>query len=29
MGTTLGSLNDGGVIDRIIESYQNHPNVKD
>ena len=25
MATTLASLND--VIDRIIESYQNHPNV--
>ena len=26
-GTTLGPLNDSDAIDRIIESYQNHPNV--
>ena len=25
--TTLGSLNDSDVIDRIIKSYQNHPSV--
>ena len=24
IGTTLGSLNDSDVIDRIIKSYQNH-----
>ena len=27
IGTTLGSLNDSDVIDRIIKSYQNHPSV--
>ena len=27
IGTTLGSLNESDVIDRIIKSYQNHPNV--
>ena len=27
IGTTLGSLNDSGVIDRIIKSCQNHPSV--
>ena len=27
MATTLASLNDRDVIDKIIESYQNHPNV--
>ena len=27
LGTTLGSLNDSDVIDRIIKSYQNHPSV--
>ena len=27
IGTTLGSLNDSDVSDRIIESYQNHPSV--
>ena len=27
MGTTLESLNDSDVIDRIIKSYQNHPSV--
>ena len=27
IGTTLGSLNDSDVIDRIIKSYQNHPSA--
>ena len=27
IGTTLGSLNDSDVIDRIIKSYENHPSV--
>ena len=27
IGTTLGYLNDSDVIDRIINSYQNHPSV--
>ena len=27
IATTLGSLNDSDVIDRIIKSYQNHPSV--
>ena len=27
IGTTLGSLNDNEVIDKIIKSYQNHPSV--
>ena len=27
IGTTLGSLNDSDVIDRIIRSYQNNPSV--
>ena len=27
IGTTLGSLNDSYVIDRIIESYENYPSV--
>ena len=27
IGTTLGSLNDSDVIDRINKSYQNHPSV--
>ena len=27
IGTTLGSLNDSDVIDRMIKSYQNHPSV--
>ena len=27
IGTTLGSLNDSDVIDRIIKSYQSHPSV--
>ena len=27
IGTTLGSLNDSDIIDRIIKSYQNHPSV--
>ena len=27
IGTTLGSLNDSDVIDRIIKSYQNNPSV--
>ena len=27
IGTTLGSLNESDVIDVIIKSYQNHPNV--
>ena len=27
LGTTLGSLNNSDFINRIIESYQNHPNV--
>ena len=27
IGTTLESLNDSDVIDRIIKSYQNHPSV--
>ena len=27
IGTTLGSLNDSGVIERNNKSFQNHPNV--
>ena len=27
IGTTIGSLNDSDVIDRINKSYQNHPSV--
>ena len=27
IGTTLGSLKNSDVIDRVIKSYQNHPSV--